>query len=243
MRELQATYSESLMRFNRDELLHNVMKNGYALFRGTELSSADFVSVAKKVGEPIRTGIGTLEDGLVIDLHDDPGNKNPAFSKQGLVLHSDLIFYHELPKYFSLHCVQPADKGGETFLLDGEEAARILLGTYGGLRDVVLSYQVEHPDSTRIRERPLIGSNCGKDVLIFRDVTPGYENERIELVDGTPDELDDILQRTRTVTQDETLLLRTSWRKGDTLIVDNIRMLHGREPYEGDRRLLRINMS
>lgn len=70
------------------------------------------------------------------------------------------------------------------------------------------------------------------NLLYFRPQTRQYD---VQLVDGTPLPEDSVCAIYPVL---DGATEKFDWFKGDWLLVDNIRALHGRDPYSGDRRIL-----
>lgn len=73
---------------------------------------------------------------------------------------------------------------------------------------------------------PDIRAFCEQNGVLAHDCTHG---------DGTPFDEGE-LEQVRTVLQQNKLLF--DWRQGDLLMIDNVSMMHGREPFKGQRKTL-----
>ena len=82
-----------------------------------------------------------------------------------------------------------------------------------------------HPSSLDSKSRKILSKVFGPDDLP-RNATFG---------DGTPLDESDLEQIRLAYDKEE---IQFSWRKGDILILDNMRVAHSRTPYKGERRVL-----
>lgn len=114
----------------------------------------------------------------------------------------------------------------------GEDSLRTILTVpvrtphpHGGERQFFHQLLLFHPMGLPAEVRDSLRSLFSPSELP-RNVTFG---------DGTPIP-DDRVERFRNACEERTSAV--SWRRGDVLLVDNMRVAHGRRPFEGDRRIL-----
>lgn len=208
-------------------------------------------------GVAVLTGRGTTADDVVDAAHAVFGHElrevpPPAEVREGgvgdrrragvdntvaLSAHTDGFAYgDQFPDHFLLGCARAADTGGESFVVDGYEVIERLRST--GLVQRLLDTPVDQtePDMRRSVTAIIGVTNRGRTMLrrfpfqraAAESVDPAADDEMIAAWWSAVDEAAAGAPRFRLA-------------PGDVLIVDNYRMLHGREPYADlDRQLWRL---
>jgi gamma-butyrobetaine dioxygenase len=154
---------------------------------------------------------------------------------QRLDLHTDGFAYGDkAPDAMALVCVQDGTSGGESFLVDGYA---LLEHMDSGLRSFLLDVPVDqtepgaHPAIAPVVLTLASGRRAVRQPL-YAQPAPGTE---------TPDR--DALQiaRWKDLTAELSATVpRFRLAPGEVLLADNYRVLHGRDPYEGERFLWRV---
>jgi alpha-ketoglutarate-dependent taurine dioxygenase len=174
-----------------------------------------------------------------------------------MCMHHEVSYAAEVPSTLLFACLRAPDEGGATALADGQAVLRALPAD---LVEPVAREAVEHswlPDGAlRTRQRRaavLTHPGTGRpvwfnqvaflnertlDPMVREYLTDVYGPGALPFTtaygDGRPipDEVVETIDRAyRAAT------VREPWITGDVLVVDNLRMAHSREPYEGDRRI------
>ena len=117
------------------ELIPNVLsqveKDGVAIVTGCPADSEghmteELIEAVEQCGLVLQeTHFGRVED-LRTDNSTNRNTDQLGYTDSGVQLHTDQPFIAKPPKFQMLQCVRPADKGGESFLVDGLAAARYL---------------------------------------------------------------------------------------------------------------------
>jgi len=152
--------------------------------------------------------------------------------------HTDGFAYGDLyPDYMLLSCVHHCSKGGESVLIDGYRIEQYLQAhadfSWAGhaLRDVVID-QTE--DNMQTALSPIIMHNGHDRVMVRKTLnqkpcTDSKDSERdARMIALWCDTIDAAYEQAP----------RFKLRAGQTLIVDNYRLMHGRDPYEDLQRML-----
>jgi hypothetical protein len=213
-------------------------------------------ALVRRDGAAILTGCATDEAGARAVAHDVLGARvivvpPPAAVREGgekdkiqlaasdvLPIHSDGFAYGDLHcDHIFLLCVAQGTSGGTSFLVDGEA----LLATLADQEPELAAFLTGTPiDLTEPGMRSATSSaalTTGNGRVALR-VTP-----YMRAADDDPDAATTTarIERWMQLTWDITPLLpRFSLAPGDALCVDNYRVLHGRDPYEGERFMWRI---
>lgn len=157
---------------------------------------------------------------------------------QELGIHGETIYAAKMCRFFMLGCIQPAVVGGESLVFDAVSAAEVVRNEYPELSDVKIEFNAESSGAGKMT-RPLLSSGVGSETfLCYRqfygpDVLSGLptniSREQFHYV------LDEIVQ--------EHTIYDRKLEKGEIIIVDNLRTLHGRRSFEGFRKMLRLRLN
>ncbi|XP_071496920.1 gamma-butyrobetaine dioxygenase-like [Diadema antillarum] len=167
----------------------------------------------------------------------DPSN--PAYTSGSLSTHTDLTYYNDPPDIQMLHCIAQADgEGGENTLVDGFKIANDIRQRAPKLFDILTTEVLEYHDvghdavgdyyqHSRVRTIRLNGKG-DVDKIIFSDHgRSALFRMGVDNVVATYEALAcfaDLLY-------DPVNVFRYRMRDGDILIMDNHRVLHGREAF------------
>lgn len=147
-----------------------------------------------------------------------PNTYSGNYGRGGFPLHTDLAHWSLPPHYFVLRCVVGAE-GVATRLVDGNE----LIAAVGGSKMSRALVQPRRPLAGQLSLLHLLDSHAGENVLRWDDLflVPATAEGRIAA---------EAVRRHLAHTKHIEISLA---KPGDTLIVDNWRMLHGRTAVSG----------
>lgn len=155
-----------------------------------------------------------------------------------LSVHTDGFAYGELyPDFFLLCCAQDSPVGGESFLVDGHSVIANLARSSGDA-DILQRLQQVAVDQTEPGMQPsltpVIGRTTGGRLMLRR-----FPYQRPAADSAHPADDQAMLDRWHAAVEaaaDEAPRFRL--RPGDVAVIDNYRMLHGREAYVDMNRLM-----
>lgn len=155
---------------------------------------------------------------------------------RGMLPHTDGTYYPQPPALMCLQCITAATTGGASTLVDGAALYTHLSETFADelphLFDPVMSVKREN----RAVQSPVFWRNENRLGIRFRiDETIALEVEpRAQRV----------VEAIREYIDDPANQIEFTLQPLQTLIVDNIRMLHGRTPYDGreQRKMNRMHL-
>ncbi|MBV9581734.1 MAG: TauD/TfdA family dioxygenase [Chloroflexi bacterium] len=137
------------------------------------------------------------------------------------------------PDFFFLLCAVASDEGGESFLVDAATLAHSLKDQPLGAKLSTLPIeQTESPDQPF--QAPIIWRSPGGRLATYR-------SRSMRPIEGAPDEEEQaelISWWKAQIDQTSAMAPRFKLKPGDALCIDNLRMMHGREPYTDPQRLL-----
>ena len=208
--------------------LRAVCRFGIARLRDVSTEAGMVARVAERIG-PVRT----TNFGHVFDVRVQHGPGSNAYSTGALTPHTDLPTREYQPGLQFLHCLRNASMGGEALMVDGFSlAARVRERdpeAYELLTRVEWPWSNRAPDSDYRWRSPVIRLDERGDVaelrvvpflrapldLAFEEVEPAYRALRVFFE----------------VVAEPGHQMRFDYRPGDLVLMDNRRLLHGREAY------------
>lgn len=212
-----------------------VARDGCVILEGCGLDAAAAVAVAHRVfGDEVLE----VPDAAEVRIGGDKDRK-PAFLDQTtpLLPHTDGFAYGErYPDHFLLLCGQASPVGGESYLVDGYGVIEQLVADgHTELIDRLVTTPVDQTEpDMQPSLAPVIGrAPSGRRMLrLFPFQRPA--------AGSTDPEGDAEMLATwrRTILDAGAATPRFKLAPGDAVIIDNYRMMHGREPYEDLGRLM-----
>jgi len=220
----------------RERVLGAVVRDGFALLTGVPAEQGMVLAVAQSFGFVRETNYGRL-----FDVRIEPAPGNLAFTSREILPHTDNPYRDPVPTLQLLHCLQAADQGGRTGLVDGFAAARALRAADPAAFDILtstaVSFQYADQAARLSTRQPLIrlgpgGSPAGTSADRVCGVR--FNNRSIRAVRLPYQQVEAYYAAYRTWAE---LLARpdrrlsTQLAPGDCLIVDNTRILHARTAF------------
>lgn len=183
----------------------------------------------------VETHFGRIED-LRTDNTTNKNTDQLGYTDAPVDLHTDQPFIEVPPHYQMLHCMRPADSGGESYLADAKQAAEYLRATdaqtYALLTTVPVRFHRQQKQFESLKVAPIIELRDGEFFRVrssyftmaphhvaFEQMEPWYRayNRFARLVGAHQHQYRFVL------------------RAGDFLMYDNFRMLHARTAFAGPR--------
>jgi alpha-ketoglutarate-dependent taurine dioxygenase len=192
-------------------------------------------SVLLAIATPLTGLIPGLTCGSVTRLSELQGSPYVALSREAVPFHTENLYLYKPPYFLLLYCDAPADEGGETLLVRGDEALGHLSS---GVRELLERTRVRVRYRDYCVARHLVASHPidGSRVLLFLEPDPAVDRT-LEVGAGPLDTA--VLSELRgAIAACEVRQQR--WQVGDLLFIDNFKVLHARTPYVGPRLLRRV---
>jgi len=219
------------------EALH---RDGVALVKNMPAKPGALKQFAETIfGYVLPTAYGQT---FTIRTRSEPNNL--AYSNLGLQLHTDLPYYDVPPAIQLFHCIQQARLGGGNVFADGFAAAQQLRAAEPDMFAELSSRAVRFQDSTpawelRAEHRLLeLGSNGTVTRVHFNERARDSWSQWRET-----DDVDDVdcfyraLSRYEIFLEDPENAVHIKLQPGEMSVIDNWRVLHSREGFEGERWL------
>lgn len=208
----------------------NLRRRGWATLRVAACSEGDMVSALKSVGSmlgaPARGRAKSVEEILrpLTQSHAHPRSLSAIYGTERLPFHTELGHRRRPCRYLLLGCIDPGETASATLLVDWNRL---------GLDERDFALLQSAPILVRTGRRSFYSTILprGREFLRF---DPGC----VEAVDRRGAEAMRLIEDRLAAAQ----AYRQDWRTGDMLLVDNWRILHGREPSSAGngRRLARV---
>ena len=233
--ELRAAAFESGAALTR-ACTERVLESGAVLVRGagpdTERLIDDFIATGLRV---IPTHFGRIED-LRTDNTTNQNTDQLGYTDAAVDLHTDQPFLAEPPRFQMLHCMQPADEGGDSTVADARASAEYLRRTdahaYELLSTVPIRFHRVQKSFEKLHTSPLLELRGGALARVrssyFTMAPQELSFERMEAWYRA-------YQRWERLVSDPHHHYRFRLEAGDFLLYDNWRMLHARSRFRGAR--------
>lgn len=213
-----------------------VREAGAVLVRGAGLDTEAWIDafVAQDL-RVIPTHFGRIED-LRTDNTTNQNTDQLGYTDAAVDLHTDQPFLAEPPRLQMLHCMQPAEQGGDSQVADAGAAAEYLRRTdehaFALLTSVPIRFHRVQKSFEKLHVSPLLELRDGK---LFR-VRSSYFTMAPQLAPFARMEAwYRAYQRWERLVGDPRNSYRFRLEAGDFLLYDNWRMLHARTSFRGAR--------
>ncbi len=221
---------------DRARALDAVLRLGFLLLHDVPAETGMVLEVAATFGFVRETNYGRL-----FDVRIEPSPGNLAFTSRAIRPHTDNPYRDPVPTVQLLHCLQTADEGGDTGLVDGFAAAAALRATDRTAFDVLTRYPVPfgYQDQTAdLRaSQPLIQLSPRGRIQGVRFNNRSARPLRLPYADVTA--FYSAYRRWAELLAEPGRQLNLRLAPGDCLIFDNTRILHARTAFSvtGGRHL------
>ena len=207
-----------------------VERYGFALLRGVACDSGMVERIAGLFGFVRETNYGRHFD---VRSRTDPINL--AYTGLGLSVHTDNPYRDPAPTLQLLHCLRNEVDGGATLLVDGFHCATLLAEriphAFALLTRHRVPFRFESADTVLEARAALIEMDDRGRLRTVR-----YNNRSVEAFDAPSEALPGFYRAYRAFTRllfDRAHAVRFRLAPGDLLLLDNRRVLHGREAFDG----------
>jgi len=198
--------------------------------------------------------IGEVNDSRLQEITDLFGarwNDNPVITvakkekpqfitgtEQMIPAHNECAYTQQPPRLLALYCVENTTEGGAFFAVSPEQLINKIGDEYlPSLRDARFSCQMSN-DAAAF-ETTLLRSTAAGEQVIFTSIDSMTGSSTYRLTSPVDSFSSKVIPRLSSVLNDPENRHRHNWRKGDFLVIDNLRLMHGREAFNGGERVLR----
>lgn len=185
----------------------------------------------------VGTHFGRIED-LRTDNTTNQNTDQLGYTDASIEAHTDQPFLDEPPRYQLLHCIRPADSGGENYVVDAQAAADYLASideeAYHLLLTQPVRFHRKQQAFERVVESPILTRRADGSLLIrYSYFTMAPQRTSFAKMDA----FYRAYRRFAKLVRDPRHQYRLRLAASDFLIYDNHRMLHARTGFTGPRWL------
>ncbi|MEM7045503.1 MAG: gamma-butyrobetaine dioxygenase [Pseudomonadota bacterium] len=213
--------------------LDHVRRYGFARLTGGPVQSGALLEVVNTFGYVRETNYGKW-----FEVRTEINPSNLAFTSLGLQAHTDNPYRDPVPTLQVLYCLENAAEGGDSQVVDGFRAAERLLQVdpegFALLSTYPARFAYEVADRVRLQARkPMIELDGRGQLAAIR-----FNNRSTAPITDVPyDDMAayyDAYRRFAEIIDDPAMAVTFKLEPGESFIVDNTRILHGRTGYEGE---------
>ncbi|TDP37671.1 TfdA family taurine catabolism dioxygenase TauD [Nocardia ignorata] len=206
--------------------------------------------IMASLGEPVEYGYGTK---LIQEQR--PQTNNSQFRTGAIPMHADGFFNADGVRYIGLECLEAPPTGGETLIATSSSFfASAPSDLVARLRDIEIEYRSnvsgfynERPDGNLVVAPIQVDPVTGGDALRMGVDYPEdpTRNFQASVVGYTRKQSLALFEQLDTVFCRPEVTYAHRWEVGQILIMDNLRVVHGRSAYPVDapRKMVRISVS
>ena len=218
------------------EAVARVRASGAVLVRGAGLDTEAWIDAFSAQDlRVIPTHFGRIED-LRTDNTTNQNTDQLGYTDAAVDLHSDQPFLAEPPRYQMLHCMQPADEGGDSQVADARVAAEYLRRVdehaYALLSSVPIRFHRVQKNFEKLHVSPLLEL---RDRVLFRVRSSYFTMAPQQAPFERMEAWYRAYQRWERLLGEPRHSYRFRLEAGDFLLYDNWRMLHARTRFRGAR--------
>ena len=219
------------------DVLQNFYKYGFVIFKNVPIEDNYIVKFANSIGTIRPTNFGES-----FSVKSVPEPNDLAYTSIALTPHTDNPYRKPIPCIQLLHCLENEVKGGLSTLVDGFAVAEYLRKNYQDIFEILTKTKVRF----RFVDKTIILENWGELIELDEnqkikqvrystrlDYVPALEKKELKLFYKARKLIADLYASSK-------FEIRFRLDKGDLLMMDNHRLLHGRTSYdvsEGKRYL------
>ncbi len=215
-------------------LLDIISKNGFAVVTGTPRNMAAVSDLTDRIGYARHTIFGGLWE-----FEADENMSDSAYTTKELRPHTDGTYSHDAPGLQILLCVDYDAMGGASIMVDGfciaAELKRLTPEIYADLTRIDVT-GIYKGDGVILRaQRPIFRTD--RDGILVQVSFNNYDRDTITLPRDDMRALYAGIRAFDRLANDRRFQWRYTLQPGDMLVFDNWRVLHGRGPFCGRRKM------
>ena len=212
-------------------LLQDFYKYGFVIFKNTPSNTNFIVNFANTIGTIRPTNFGKS-----FSVKSIPKPNDLAYTSFALTPHTDNPYRKPIPCIQLLHCIENQVHGGYSTLVDGFAVAEFLRKKYKNFFKILTKTKVRF----RFVDKSVILENWGELIELDEnkrikqvrysgrlDYVPALEKKQLEVFYNARKLIADLYTSSK-------FEIKFKLKKGDLLMMDNHRLLHGRTAYDAN---------
>jgi gamma-butyrobetaine dioxygenase len=209
---------------------------GFCIIEDASINEGLVQSVIAQLGFTRETNYGKL-----FEVRTEVKPNNLAYTNMGLGSHTDNPYRDPVPTVQLLYCLESSTEGGDSILVDGFNAAKILKEESSENFEVLTNNWINFrfsDEKTDLRSRvPMIEINDNDEIIKVR-----YNNRSIDTIKLPPEKIQPFYLAYRhwsEVIERDELKIEFQLLPGEILMFDNTRVMHARTAFSknGKRHL------
>lgn len=234
---IRITYDAFMDDVGLLEALRVLDRYGLVLIDGVPPNEADVEATVGRIGPPRET----TPWGRMWDTAPDEAPKDTAYTNVALLPHIDCCYLEDQVGLQVFVCATMAESGGANTFVDGFKVAEQMRArhpqAFEFFCNTSLPYYCIHEGVNVRSEGPVF--RLGQDGNVGSVKFNNYDRASlIHLTSAQIDKFYDYLPMLYKAFRDPSLAFRHTLQEGQMVIVDNWRVLHGRESFEGYRNFI-----
>lgn len=225
-------------------------KYGFVVLESDGDEGLSLEDVMAPLGEQAEYGYGTK-----LLQEQRPGTDNSQFRTGAIPMHIDGVFNANGVRYIGLECLEAPQTGGETLIASSSAFfASAPHDLVAALRDIEIEYRsnvsgfyLERPEGNPVVAPIQVDPVTGGDALRVGVAYPedATRNFQASVIGYSRRQSLDLFEQLDAIFRRPEVTYAHRWKVGQILIMDNLRVVHGRAAYSSDtaRKLLRISVS
>lgn len=201
---------------------------GFVVFSNASTEPGSLEQIAGRFG-PVRS----TNFGLLFDVFSKPNPVDLAYTPLELKAHTDNPYRSPVPSIQFLHCLVNDATGGESTLVDGLAAAHDYAALdpegYEVLTTTMVTYWYQYDKELLGTRAPILETSADGEFFGIRN------SDRVDFVDAVDPNTLDVFYRARAglrkLLNDPDRRATFLLRAGDVMMMNNRRLLHGRNSY------------
>lgn len=224
------------LRAVRDAAMPLLAAHGAVVVRGAGTDTEHVIDEMTGSGLALfRSHFGRIED-LRTDNTTNANNDQLGYTDAPVDLHTDQPFIAEPPRYQILHCMRPAEEGGDNRLVDARQAAAYLRSVdahaYELLTTVPVRFHRVQKEFESLHVGPILEL---RDGAFFRVRSSYFTMDPHRLPFPEMEAFYRAYARFTAIVSEPRHQVHASLASGDFLLYDNFRTLHARTGFKGER--------
>mmetsp|Transcript_25589 Transcript_25589/g.33478 ORF Transcript_25589/g.33478 Transcript_25589/m.33478 type:complete len:432 (+) Transcript_25589:143-1438(+) len=222
------------------KLMTHLSRYGIVFVNGVPTTIAETQRLSETIGPIKNTLYGGMWSTRAASNEEEIFN-DTAYGNEALPLHTDGTYFHDPPGLQVFNCTKQGYEGGASRFADGFAVAERLKEqapwAFEFLSKASFDYQCFDNNCHLYASGPIFLLNKAGQVIQMRhndtDQVPltGFSNEDIELFYNSQKELTKVIE-------DPDIVFEKVLQPGETFILNNHRVMHGRSAFKGERRMI-----
>jgi len=177
-------------------------------------------------------------DNPVMTIAKVPKPQFIAGTEQLIPAHNECAYTVRPPRLLALYCVENTAQDGAFFAVSPAHLINKIGQEYlPSLRNA--RYTCQMSNDTEAFETTLMRNTPAGEQIIFTSIAAMDGKSPFKLISPSDAYSESLVPKLTQVLNDPGNRSRHMWRKGDLIVVDNLRLMHGREAFGGGDRILR----